>query len=584
VPLSVVSQLEAIIADGPSRWTEEVRSVISELETLNHTTESDFLAVGGNLMAFLSASRQLHDEIAGLSAMVSGEQAQHACDALVSVRGYAREMKRRSKEVDRALLKLRVDADRIRKGFSAFGEIASSFRIVAVQARIEAAHLATSQQNIKNLADDVQSCSDHIRASADKVLKVATDFDSRIAATLLEVSGSEAVRVLELPSLLAQVDADVEVFQSRQRESVEVSGKLAEQMDSVTRGLCAVATSIQFHDITRQQVEHVIGALEGFLRDATASNLLSPGADVLKLQRAQLKSAAAAFDLSAKKIACDLEGIAARVGEMVDASNCMHDFDREERNSFLGGMQNRLAGIAQAVGQLHSLELGTSTVLAELQRSREALGVAVSEVQSMELELTLISVNAIVSARQIGPRGETLKAIAGYIRELRLQSAERSGGAKTALDSIGECIESLGVGDASGAAGASIEMLLDNLNTRMQDLQAAGISGAAAAARVVDLAHRLCADLNATRDGFGIGRLFAETVVRCCGLLDVIASRAPQSGAPDAPFAEKMSDERYTMETERYVHRAVAGNASHIPVEEESNALAGEFGEYVEFF
>ena len=253
----------------PLSWSENVSGVIAGLKELNRTTETDFLAVGGNLMAFLSASRKLHADIAGLTALVAGEQAQHACDPLVSVGRYVEEMRHRSEGCGRPLLSLRADADRIHRGFSTFGEIASSFRIIAIQARIEAAHLDTTQQNLKNLADDVRSCSNSIRASADQVLKVAGDFDSRIAATLLEGSRIETIQLRKLPSLLAEVDADVEGFLIRQREGVKISAGLAAHMDSVERELGAVATSIQFQDITRRQLEHVIGALEDLLHDRT---------------------------------------------------------------------------------------------------------------------------------------------------------------------------------------------------------------------------------------------------------------------------------------------------------------------------
>lgn len=553
--------------------TEDIGRVIAGLKGLNRTTEKDFLAVGGNLMAFLSASRKLHGDIAGLAALVSGDQAQHACDSLVSVGRYVEDMRRRSEACSRALLSLRAGADRIHRGFSTFGEIASQFRIIAIQARIEAAQLATTQQNLKNLADDVHSCSNSIRASADQVLKVAGDFEARIAATLDEGSRVETIQLRKLPSLLAEVDADVESFASRQREGAKISSELSAQMDSVARELGAVATSIQFQDITRQQLEHVIAALEDLLRDRSGSVFSSADADLMILQKTQLESAAAAFARSTRAIDRDLEGIAARVGDMVAAGNGIHGLDQKESSSE-GGMQERLADIAQAVAELQALDLGTTTIVADLQGACRGMAKAVNEVQSIELELRLISVNAIVSASQIGQHGATLKVIAGAIRELGTESASRSGDARAALDSIGEAVGSLAGSYTSAGSDVSTATILADFNARVADLQSASRTGAASAANISALADTLRGDIQNARDHFSIGRVFAETASRCCALLEAVAAQARQSESSDAA-AERYTHDRYTMEAERSVHRAVTSGLQDVPVEE---------GQEVEFF
>lgn len=272
-------------------WTAEVGAVVADLQNLNRATEEDFLAIGGKLMTFLSDSRQLHDGIAGLTGLGSGEQAERACHALGSVRLFVGEMQGRAESGGRTLLVLQAGADRIRRGFSSFGKIVLSFRMAAIAAKIEVADLAFSQQNLESLADDVSSCSDGIRERVAGILAVASDFDSRIAETLREISSFEVIQMRELPSLLAAVDADVRLFQTRQRKTVEGSLKLAAELDSVARELGAVATSIQFHDITRQQTEHVIEALQVLIRKAPKGAISSPDAALVRLQRRQLENA-----------------------------------------------------------------------------------------------------------------------------------------------------------------------------------------------------------------------------------------------------------------------------------------------------
>jgi hypothetical protein len=580
---------------GPSRpgaWTEDVRGVIAELESLNRATEADFLAIGSNLMAFLTSSRQLHAEVAGLTAMASGEQAQEACKALLGVRDYALEMRRHSEAGGRALLILQTGAERIREGFCSFDKIAAAFRITATLARIEAGRLVESQQNLKNLANDVRSCSDSVKTRANQVVDAAVAFHAQVASTLYEVARSGAIQQTELPALLDAVDADLEIFESRQREAASASLKLSAVLDSVSANLGAIATSIQFHDITRQQLEHVVDALSGVL--AAAPMRGDPGQDAIsasaaaqvRLQKAQLQSAAAAFANSTKQIERDLASIDARVREMAAASSRIQSAEPQGRDSFLGGMQRQFGAIQRAVGELHSLQRDAHAAIAGLEDASRSMSRAVKEVQSIESQLNLLSVNAVVSANHMGAEGQVIVVIGGAIRELRMESVARSSDAQTALQSIGQAIQTLAGDDVSGANAASGAILLENLNTRVAELQSAIASAAAAAANVAALANHLCANLEEARSHFRIGLLFAETAQRCCDSLDVVVYQAPPLPSSDQPLAELTLDDRYTMRAEREVHETAlrASTSGSAPFSPAAATPAPETGDEVEFF
>lgn len=583
---SCVDLLQTCFLRGPAGfgWTQEIRRVVDDLENLNRVTESDFLKVGGNLMAFLTASRRLHGDVARLTVLVSGEHAQQACDALGEVRRYAEEMQRRSEQSGGVLAILQAGSERIRRGFAGFFEIALSFRITAILARMEAAHLATSRQNLRNLADDVRSCSDGIRTCADRVLEVAGDFNARVTSTLPAVSRFRAVQVHELPALLAAVDADLEIFQGRRREAARISLVLAESQDAVARELGVVAGSIQFHDITRQQIEHVIEALRGLLRTDSEGAISSSGAALVGVQKAQLENAAAAFTRSTQQIDSNLEAISAGVADMAAAGKGIDELAfngaPESPDSFWKDMQRRFAALAQAVSELDSLERGTRSVVAELRHTGAALGAAVEDVQLLEKRLGFISINAIISACQIGPGGEALKVIADVIGNLKTESASRSADAETALDSIGEAVASLAAGRSADDGEKTGAALLAKLGTSAADLESTSISCARTAAGIAAVVDTLCADLQRARHEFRIGRLFAETVSRCCDSLVRVAAQArPEQSAAEPPPVHTR-ESLYTMQAERDVHwAATVGSAPPAAAQSLSEAA-----EEVEFF
>jgi hypothetical protein len=116
---------------------------------------------------------------------------------------------------------------------------------------------------------------------------------------------------------------------------------------------------------------------------------------------------------------------------------------------------------------------------------------------------------------------------------------------------------------------------LQELHARVGDLQAASASGAEAASKVLALAGNLCTSLEGSRDQAGIGRRFAEIIDRCCSSLEAVAAQAGPAGSSDL-VVEERTEQRYTMDAERQLHRSVTG-------EEAPQAVSSGAGD-VEFF
>jgi len=564
-------------ARGARLAVAELGEVAAELETLNRTTEADFLAVGGKLMAFLTSARELHSGIQTLSALVGGERSQDACQALVSVRGFVDHMRQRLDETARSLEQLRAAAGRIRGRFATFGRIAMSFHITAILARIETSHLARSSEDLGNLAAEVRSSSDAIQTRAAEVVEAAAALDVRVAATLREVSRLDAIQRSELPALLGEVDADLEQFRSRQQIVAQASSSLTAHLESVTGELGAITTSLQFHDITRQQVEHVVEALSELSRRTNRGSLPPGAGQVLRVQSAQLKSAAAAFTRSTEKIDQDLERISARVEAMAAESALILGSGEGRQDSFLAGMQQRLAVILKTVQESRACEQSAAHTLGELDGLSRRLHSAIVDVQAIEVQLSRISINAAVSASHVGAPGEPLNVVAGAVQALQLECAAHSREAQTDLG----CIQETMAGSSGGspaAAGRSDGALFEELNRAILDLQAANSSGGEMAGGIVAQSRKLCENLQDARRHSGIGRRFAETAERCRTLLDGLAVKSEPDGATDSPAFEGGFEERYTMHVERDIHRAVAGGVEAL------EAAAPGAEEDVEFF
>ena len=107
----------------------------------------------------------------------------------------------------------------------------------------------------------------------------------------------------DLPSVISNLAASLSSFRDIQNR-VQISAvRLGVQYAAISDGFKRLIVSIQFHDITRQQIEHVIGMLARLCSESESSNgTISTDtrdtATIVALQSSQLADAGRKFAAS----------------------------------------------------------------------------------------------------------------------------------------------------------------------------------------------------------------------------------------------------------------------------------------------
>jgi hypothetical protein len=132
--------------------------------------------------------------------------------------------------------------------------------------------------------------------------------------------------------------ASLSAFREIQNRAQDSSARLRAEYEAISDAFKKLIVSIQFHDITRQQVEHVIEALrrvhctsEG--ETGSLSRDRRGAAAVLILQSSQLADAGEKFAASVASVAHNLDDIATWVREMADESRMLSGLSEDEKNS-----------------------------------------------------------------------------------------------------------------------------------------------------------------------------------------------------------------------------------------------------------
>lgn len=593
-----VHTVRAVLWKRPSMpcWMMDLARVVEDLRDMNRITEADFLAVGEKLMAFLSAARNIRTEISQLADSISGDSGERACSALASVLHRSTAMKDRAEEASRKLGGLRHDADKIQRCFSGFHEIVLSFQVAATLARIETARLGASQSGLGHLADEVRSCTENIGKRVEHALQAAAGLEQYIDVAIQVVSDRDLQQLEALPSLVGTVQEALAAFRLRQQQANATSVSLAREFAAFSEAINRLVEALQFHDITRQQVEHVIESLDHVLSDCDGrgpTTRLSPAdVGVMDLQRQQLLGAAETFASSVQRVKQELTQAATRGQEMEAETKTLLGFVAEDQqSSFFADMERCFAGVLGAVESCAAVQDDMTSTTGELQRATAGLQSCVDDVRTIWLQVNRLALNATIEAIHLGPAGEPLSVVAGSMLTLHGNAEQRSDETGDSLATLRGAVLSMIPASThfpTSPVPSDSDAMLDELKTSIAELSASSERSLTCSKQISAIAAALCADVLSASDSFTVGKLVEETLDRSCGTLQRISAESDVDPARTTSGLEYLAAQ-YTMLAEREVHdrvtaKAVSSLSNEEPACPAALALPEDLGDGVELF
>jgi hypothetical protein len=554
-------------------WAETVGQVISDLELLNRNTERDFLRIGGNLTAFIEAVKEISSE---LSALANAEQGQCADQLLTCALDRSMEMNARHRDRKGRLSGLRQQAGQLKQTLSGFKGTVSTFHTLGVLTRIETARLGSAGGDFGNLADDVRLLAGSIGAGVQAALETAALLIPPIESAMQNISALDEGQAKDLPSVISEVSASLAALRDMQARVQSSSVRLGIRYDEISDAFKKLIVSVQFHDITRQQVEHVIEVLRRLRSGCDQQGI----AAVLALQSSQLADAGERFAASVASVDRNLGDIATHVLEMAGESRMLSGLSGDEHTSvFLQiekGCSDVLAGLSHCAQAEASARVTSAGLVETIRRMRGSI----EEIGALEIQMLRMAMNARIRATHIGASGDALGVLAATMEELATESGQRSESLADVLGSMGDAVTGLSGRDrpAPFTEGGSEDGYLEEMRMAVGGLISSNERSFARIAQIIDRGARLGEDLSAARKGFSAGVLFAEAAARAQRMLKEIGPKNRSSLSDDGVEAPGLANfaMHYTMQAERDVYedatKAVVG-APCVPVRPESLAV-----------
>jgi hypothetical protein len=570
-------------------WAARLAKAIADLNRLNTSTEHDFLAVGDKLIEFRAGMQKIAADSAELIGLFGGEEARRVAGTLGEVQSHAHLMDERVERSGQALADVNGLSANIRSEFSGLHNTVAVFRTLCTLTRIESSRLGRLDEQFGELAAEVVPLSLAIQESGAEVLAASARLNAEMQTAMGSAADARRRQMQGLAEMVADVEESLRSFGERQERAADSAARQAEQYRDLTAAVDDLVRSIQFHDITRQQIEHVAEALSLLNGEGVSRGRPAGTRSILRLQASQLSGAASTFAGSVANLGRDLSRIAARVNEMSEAGRSLMGISSDEQDSFFLGMEGHFTSILKLLDACQSEHSSMRATADKLAASVREMRSPVERIRGIEIRIQRIATNAAIRACHIGEAGKALDVIAGNMERLAMESnasTESVAGTLETMDSAAARMAE--AGSEAGESGAG--QVAAAMRHAVEDLHGSSERSFARVHELASLGARLASEAEELRGKLSVGSLMSRVAGAVLEELGRLAEESPgeESEADGAPSSrlETLSG-RYTMQMERDVHAAAVNALTATAEDQPAGSLVGaedELGGNVELF
>lgn len=422
------------------------------LSRLAGDTENEFLALGQRLQDFARRAQQMTEQASRIAALIGDGQGdgtvEHAQQVIESTLS---DLDASNLKIKKGLALLSEVSDKL-NGLAGvhngLKNIAKRIRVLGINIKIESARVGDEGKGFLSLAHEVTGLSSIVQENS-----WSFESSSRAAHELILSCSAEMSRRArdydeQITRVRDRIHALLESLRGVMQDSALVSKTVSGRSVGISRRVSEVVVAMQFHDITRQQLEHVTAAL-GDIRKELVNKTTAPDSSInsiagwlykaLSIQSGQLNEIRRHIENAGSDIVNGLKEVARLTVEQAD------DVIRlaSAGNSCTGGsivsqIETEINGIVSAFSEGIHVSTKMIDVLEFVSDSVDKMEAFVAGIEEIGSKVKLLALNALAEATRTGDNGRALRILAQELHHLSMDSEETTGSAITVLKAISD--------------------------------------------------------------------------------------------------------------------------------------------------
>jgi methyl-accepting chemotaxis protein len=557
------------------KYSSILKDINSKIDQITKGSESDFLKIGNQLANYLHGTKDLYDTSVLAATSISEQILQKGITPLsVLMHEFSGYLTNSSLEIGNDINSL----EEIYKNIvviideqSGFTKIVKQLKMLGISTKIESVRFGTDEQGFYNLAENVDKLSGLISEKSKTISVKSVLLNNTISSAIENLKKLSARQREHSESILKHTTHSIAGLKSKYSQCSEKVLNISAGSKMISQNVQNLVTSIQFHDITRQQMEHVkevfadqISMMEDFHNGTSTmddNSIMETVTCACELQSAQLNSATDQFYSAVSEILSNLKDIEVNI-ERIFSESCvlLSEKDTTQKKS-LKNIQHELSIISENLRE--NKEIGNNltnsiisvvTIVGELSKSIE-------EIESVGDEIEIIALNSRVKAARSGSNGSALGVLSEAIQKLSIDSKNQSVATTGLLKDISLSSEKLRASIQSFAE-AERKKQISEIDNKISRLISSTITIEEEASHLVEklqsIVSQLKSEINSAVESLNIHEFVKDTSNGIIENLNLITS--DYSGDSNSLVSRKEKTKqflnRYTMHSERNIHQS----------------------------
>jgi len=449
-----------------------------ELRALNSSTEQDFISIGASLDDIHSRSKNI-SKIAdsAVKLIADSNKSENAENLRVVFDSINQHLHNTQSKIDKStsFLKRMLDNGKSTKlPLEIFKKIVKHLCVLSISTKIENARLGTNDISFDILAEDIEKLSVLIGSKTADILGGLLKLEDMVHQTMTKISSYKNTKREITQAALGAITSDLNILSEKKTKSLDVIKKLESQSTEISSDISDVVSSLQFHDITRQQIEHVIDVLDDIRSTETGeikngNPCMYAIKEIGELQIRQLDNAKKEFTSAVEKVIKSLKALSKAAFNMSEETTKLTGITGDNHTSFITELCNSLSNISSFFEKNRELDVWLSEAMRSVSDTIDHLSIFVNDIEEIGLEIELIALNAQIKAAHAGESGAALSVLAEAIRTLSYSARNQTSSITTLLKDISNIASELE--NKSRANDDNESVKTDDLTNIIEDMR-----------------------------------------------------------------------------------------------------------------
>lgn len=568
--------------DHFKEWKDHFGRLKKMLETLQSGSEEKFLHIGSCLQEFAASSKKLTEMTEAISRLTSGKEINDAITGLreqltIMSQYFGKENGASNGSMEK-LHRIMGATHWLETTCDDFSRLTRMLRFLSISIRIENARL--SQKNTSgfhDVSDDVKMLANDIDIKSGNVMENSKSLTITVQRSIAKTRELTDIQKNTAINLLEEAQVSLASLVGLKEKSSDVSSRIARRSSEIYKNIGNTVASLQFHDITRQQLEHVrdiMGNLHERLEKAVEdheqmthdqdADFVGWMGKVCELQFSQLHNIKKELEAAVCSVIGNLRGISRNATDMTSDIRELSGNNNHSDNSLLSKIET---GIVSAIHALKNNEKVETEISSYVNGAVHEMAEFIKEIEEIGAKIKLIALNAQVRAVCAGEEGRTFEVLAGEIQRLSSDTRNQTADVLEKLESIivgGEsqrlCADSLSV-----KSGKTHDNMVNTLERMLNSLNKVNEEFNLLLHQINERGHTLGAEIAKLTEQIVFHEEMVRTLNEMANGLNEVATVVREQFPEYAMYknADKLESlaSFYTTEGERNVHMAVTGIA-----------------------